>query len=188
MGTGGSNSQGFAIQSWSRSNRRSHRRTRWASGASCSRSRASTTLSLACARTAPSSSARWSSTRTSTGSATCEGLPASSFRWPRNSPELGVDRLALLPEGLRHLVSDALGRGRDVTRLVGGSAIAFGMRDAPPMFLAEADRDLATMRSEGGVDDVFPFGRVGRLLLRLHGPRDHGHSDPFASVARLTSP
>src|SRR5438477_2611286 len=71
----------------SRSNRRSHRRTRWASGASCLQSKASTTLSLACAPTAPNSSARWPSTRTSTDSATCEVLRASSSRWPRNSSE-----------------------------------------------------------------------------------------------------
>jgi hypothetical protein len=50
-------------------------------------SRASMTLSLACAPTAPNSSARWPSTRTSTDSATCEALRASSSRWPRNSPE-----------------------------------------------------------------------------------------------------
>src|SRR5918911_5484231 len=37
--------------------------------------------------TAPNSSARWSSTRTSTDSATCEALRASSSRWPRNSSE-----------------------------------------------------------------------------------------------------
>ena len=47
----------------------------------------STTLSLACAPTAPNSSARWPSTRTSTDSATCEALRASSSRWPRNSSE-----------------------------------------------------------------------------------------------------
>src|SRR5205814_1659749 len=72
---------------WSRSNRRSHRRTRRASGASCLQSKASTTLSLACTPTAPSSSARWPNTRTSTDSATCEALRASSSRWPRNSSE-----------------------------------------------------------------------------------------------------
>jgi RHS repeat-associated protein len=71
----------------SRSNRRSHRRTRWAFGASCLQSKASTTLSLACAPMAPNSSARWPSTRTSTDSATCEALRASSSRWPRNSSE-----------------------------------------------------------------------------------------------------
>src|SRR6266536_1392423 len=87
MGTGGLSWRSFAIQNWSRSNRRSHRRTRWASGASCLQSKASTTLSLACAPTAPNSSARWSSTRTSTDSATCEALRASSSRWPRNSSE-----------------------------------------------------------------------------------------------------
>jgi hypothetical protein len=38
--------------------------------------------------TAPNSSARWSSTRTSTDSATCEALRASSSRWPRNSSEI----------------------------------------------------------------------------------------------------
>jgi catechol 2,3-dioxygenase-like lactoylglutathione lyase family enzyme len=37
--------------------------------------------------TAPNSSARWPSTRTSTGSATCEALRASSSRWPRNSAD-----------------------------------------------------------------------------------------------------
>src|SRR5437867_132099 len=87
MGTGGLSSRSFAIQNWSRSNRRSHRRTRWASGASCLQSKASTTLSLACAPTAPNSSARWPSTRTCTDSATCEALRASSSRWPRNSSE-----------------------------------------------------------------------------------------------------
>src|SRR5437867_5400640 len=87
MGTGGLSSRSFAIQNWSRSNRRSHRRTRWASGASCLQSKASTILSLACAPTAPNSSARWPSTRTSTDSATCEALRASSSRWPRNSSE-----------------------------------------------------------------------------------------------------
>src|ERR1700738_3426880 len=87
MGTGALSSRSFAIQNWSRSNRRSHRRTRWASGASCLQSKASTTLSLACAPTAPNSSARWPSTRTSTDSATCEALRASSSRWPRNSSE-----------------------------------------------------------------------------------------------------
>src|SRR6266403_1600869 len=87
MGTGGLSWRSFAIQDWSRSNRRSHRRTRWASGASCLQSKASTTLSLACAPTAPNSSARWPSTRTSTDSATCEALRASSSRWPRNSSE-----------------------------------------------------------------------------------------------------
>src|SRR6266542_312067 len=87
MGTGGLSWRSFAIQNWSRSNRRSHRRTRWASGASCLQSKASTTLSLACAPTAPNSSARWPSTRTSTDSATCEALRASSSRWPRNSSE-----------------------------------------------------------------------------------------------------
>src|SRR5207253_642595 len=87
MGTGGLSRRSFAIQNWSRSNRRSHRRTRWASGASCLQSKASTTLSLACAPTAPNSSARWPSTRTSTDSATCEALRASSSRWPRNSSE-----------------------------------------------------------------------------------------------------
>src|SRR6185503_14336662 len=35
----------------------------------------------------PNALARWSSTRTSTGSATCEVLRASSSRWPRNSPD-----------------------------------------------------------------------------------------------------
>src|SRR6185503_2441138 len=85
MGTGGLSSRSFAIQNWSTSNRRSHRRTRWASGASCLQSKASTTLSLACAPTAPNSSARWPSTRTCTDSATCEALRASSSRWPRNS-------------------------------------------------------------------------------------------------------
>jgi hypothetical protein len=40
------------------------------------RSKASTTLSLACGPTAPNSSARWPSTRTSTDSATCEALRA----------------------------------------------------------------------------------------------------------------
>src|ERR1700694_2231840 len=87
MGTGGSSERGFAIQNWSRSNRRSHRRTPWASGASCLQSKASTTLSLACAPTAPNSSARWPSTRTSTDSVTCEALRATSSRWPRNSSE-----------------------------------------------------------------------------------------------------
>src|SRR6266536_2696512 len=87
MGTGGLSWRSFAIQYWSRSNRRSHRRTRWASGASCLQSKASTTLSLACAPTAPNSSARWPSTRTGTDSATCEALRASSSRWPRNSSE-----------------------------------------------------------------------------------------------------
>src|SRR5258708_38732545 len=58
-----------------------------ASGASCLPSKASTTLSLACAPTAPNSSARWPSTRTCTDSATCEALRASSSRWPRNSSE-----------------------------------------------------------------------------------------------------
>src|SRR6266508_6447471 len=87
MGTGGLSWRSFAIQNWSRSNRRSHRRTRWASGASCLQSKASTTLSLACAPTAPNSSARWPTTRTSTDSATCEALRASSSRWPRNSSE-----------------------------------------------------------------------------------------------------
>src|ERR1700704_6123612 len=42
---------------------------------------------VACAPTAPSSSARWPSTRTSTDSATCEALRASSSRWPRSSSE-----------------------------------------------------------------------------------------------------
>ncbi len=42
------------------------------------RSKTSTTPWPACAPTAPNSSARWSSTRTSTGSATCEALQASS--------------------------------------------------------------------------------------------------------------
>jgi hypothetical protein len=74
----------FRNPNWSRSNRRSHRRTRWASGASCLQSKASTTLSLACAPMAPNSSARWPSTRTCTDSATCEALQASSSRWPRN--------------------------------------------------------------------------------------------------------
>src|SRR6266536_2551957 len=87
MGTGGLSWRSFAIQYWSRSNRRSHRRTRWASGASCLQSKASTTLSLACAPTAPNSSARWPSTRTSTDSATREALRASSSRWPRYSSE-----------------------------------------------------------------------------------------------------
>src|SRR5256712_13872472 len=87
MGTGGLSWRSFAIQNWSRSNRRSHRRTRWASGASCLQLKASTTLSLACAPTAPNSSARWPSTRTSTDSATCEAVRASSSRWPRNSSE-----------------------------------------------------------------------------------------------------
>src|SRR5437899_614872 len=50
-------------------------------------SKASTTLSLACAPTVPNSSARWPSTRTSTDSATCEALRASLSRWPRNSSE-----------------------------------------------------------------------------------------------------
>ena len=50
-------------------------------------SRASTTLSLACAPTAPNSSARWPSTRTCTDSAICEALPASSSRWPKNYSE-----------------------------------------------------------------------------------------------------
>src|SRR5439155_20493663 len=54
---------------------------------SCLQSKASTTLSLACAPTAPNSSARWPSTRTSTDSAACEALRASSSRWPRNSSE-----------------------------------------------------------------------------------------------------
>src|SRR4026209_273764 len=40
--------------------------------------KASTTLSLACAPTAPNSSATWPSTRTSTDSATCEARRASS--------------------------------------------------------------------------------------------------------------
>src|SRR5437870_2173254 len=87
MGTGGLSSRNFAIPNWSRSNRRSHRRTRWASGASCLQLKASTTLSLACAATAPNSSARWPSTRTSTDSATCEALRGSSSRWPKNSSE-----------------------------------------------------------------------------------------------------
>src|SRR2546425_8311810 len=87
MGTGGLSWRSFAIQNWSRSNRRSHRRTRWASGASCLQSKASTTLSVACAPTAPNSSARWPSTRTSTDSVTCEALRAPSSRWPRNSSE-----------------------------------------------------------------------------------------------------
>src|SRR5438874_3290539 len=56
-----------------------------ASEASCLQSKASMTLSLACARAAPNSSARWPSTRTCTDSATCEALRASSSRWPRNS-------------------------------------------------------------------------------------------------------
>ena len=59
----------------------------WASGASCLQSKASTTLSLACAPSAANSSATWPSTRTSTDSATCEALLASSSRWPRNSSE-----------------------------------------------------------------------------------------------------
>jgi hypothetical protein len=75
------------LQNWSISNLRSHRRTRWASGASCLPSKASTTPSRDCAPKAENSSARWPSTRTSTDSATCEGLRASSSRWPRNSSE-----------------------------------------------------------------------------------------------------
>jgi hypothetical protein len=63
----------------------------WASGASCLQSKVSTTLSLACAPTAPNSSARWPSTRTSTDSVTCEALRASSSRWPRNSSEITIN-------------------------------------------------------------------------------------------------
>src|ERR1700694_2226932 len=120
MGTGGSSERSFAIQNRSRSNRRSHRRTRWASGASCLQSKASTTQSLACAPTAPNSSARWPSTRTSTDSATCEALRASSSRWPRNSSEaftafgetggaLSDDARQHLTEALRCLLLGVLG-------------------------------------------------------------------------------
>ena len=69
-----------------------------------SRSKASTTLSRASAPTAPSSSARWLSTRTSTDSATCEAPRASSSRWPRNSSEdrrVGKGALAPCPRVLR---------------------------------------------------------------------------------------
>ena len=58
---------------------------RWPPERSWLQSNASTTWSLACAPTAPNSSARWLRTRTNTDSATCEALRASSSRWPRNS-------------------------------------------------------------------------------------------------------
>ncbi|MFI6311172.1 hypothetical protein ACIBEK_13755 [Nocardia fusca] len=50
--------------------RKTHRRTRWVSVASCSPSTTSTMSSPACATTAPNSSVRWCDTRTSIGSVT----------------------------------------------------------------------------------------------------------------------
>src|SRR5262249_58749490 len=103
-----------ATRSWSRPSQRLPRRTRWACGRSCSRSKTSTTPWPACAPTAPNSSARWSSTRTGTDSATCEALRASSSRWPRNSPDAFTAFLACLRRGLvrRALVLDHLAIGR----------------------------------------------------------------------------
>ena len=60
--------------------RKTHRRTRWASVASCSPSTTSTTSWPACAPTAPNSSARWRSTRTATGSVTSAAPRGSSSR------------------------------------------------------------------------------------------------------------
>src|SRR5438094_574401 len=133
MGTGGLSSRSFAIQNWSRSNRRSHRRTRWASGASCLQSKASTTLSLACAPTAPNSSARWPSTRTSTDSATCEALRASSSRWPRNSSE---------PFTAFGETGGALGEVVITHRLLGGHAPVAGARDRVGRDVAQIVRGL----------------------------------------------
>jgi Glyoxalase/Bleomycin resistance protein/Dioxygenase superfamily len=74
-------------------------------------------VEIACSPTAGNSSARWSSTRTSTGSVTCEALLASSSRWPRNSSKAftafratgGALRCAVQPDlyplETRHAVS-----------------------------------------------------------------------------------
>src|SRR2546428_13874992 len=69
--------------------RRTLRPTRWACIASCSPSTTSTTPSPASAPTAPNSSARWRSTRASTGSATSAAPQASSSPWRNRSADAG---------------------------------------------------------------------------------------------------
>jgi len=68
--------------------RRSHRRTRWASGASCLQSKASTTLSLACAPNGGRTHRRGGPVRGHVQTLLhARPLRASSSRWPRNSSE-----------------------------------------------------------------------------------------------------
>ncbi len=73
---------------------------------------ASTTPSLGCWRGATSSSVRSRSTRTSTGSATCAGPTASSWRWPSSSTE-AVAVLPPAPEASGGGVHNASAEHRD---------------------------------------------------------------------------